>query len=59
MILQQQINAEQMSKLLEDKKTDLLNGFISARTKRKFSSYLVIKEGKVGFEFLNKSKSKN
>ncbi len=59
MILQQQINTEQMSKLLKDKRTDLLNGFVSARTKRKFSSYLVIKDGKVGFEFVSKSKSKS
>jgi DNA topoisomerase III len=34
------------------KATDLLTGFVSARTKRKFSAFLVRdKDGKVGFEF--------
>ena len=41
-----------MQKLLETGKTDLLKDFVSSRTKRKFSAYLVRgKDGKVGFEF--------
>ncbi|ANQ83188.1 DNA topoisomerase III [Azoarcus olearius] len=51
-ILQQPIEREQMAKLLTDGKTDLLKGFVSARTRRKFSAFLVRgKDGKVGFEF--------
>jgi DNA topoisomerase-3 len=51
-ILQQPVEAEQMRKLLAQGKTDLLTGFVSARTRRKFSAYLVRdKAGKVGFEF--------
>ncbi|NTV10554.1 MAG: DNA topoisomerase III, partial [Zoogloea sp.] len=51
-ILQQAVERAQMAKLLETGKTDLLPGFISARTKRKFSAFLVRgADGKVGFEF--------
>ncbi|PKO56451.1 MAG: DNA topoisomerase III, partial [Betaproteobacteria bacterium HGW-Betaproteobacteria-21] len=51
-ILQQPIEREQMLKLLTEGKTELLKGFVSARTRRKFSAYLVRgKDGKVGFEF--------
>ena len=51
-ILQQEIAREQMQKLLGEGKTDLLKGFVSARTRRKFSAYLVRgADGKVGFEF--------
>ena len=51
-ILQQEIVPEQMSKLLNNGKTDLLPGFISQRTRRPFKAYLVKdKNGKVGFEF--------
>jgi len=51
-ILQQPIEREQMSKLLTEGKTDLLKDFVSARTRRKFSAFLVRgKDGKVGFEF--------
>ena len=52
MILQQSIGADQIRKLLETGRTDLLDGFVSARTRRKFKAYLVkTPEGKVGFEF--------
>lgn len=52
MILQQSIAAEQMQKLLNEGRTDLLDGFVSARTKRRFKACLVkTDEGKVGFEF--------
>ena len=53
-ILQQPIEAEQMKKLLVEGRTDLLKEFISNRTRRKFSAFLVAKDGKVGFEFEKK-----
>jgi DNA topoisomerase-3 len=52
LILQQPVEREQMRKLLAEGKTDLLTGFVSARTKRKFSAFLVRDtDGKVSFEF--------
>jgi DNA topoisomerase-3 len=54
-ILQQPIEAGQMRKLLTDGKTDLLKEFVSNRTRRKFSAYLVVAAGKVGFEFEKKA----
>jgi DNA topoisomerase-3 len=53
-ILQQPVDASQMKKLLADGKTDLLKEFVSNRTRRKFSAYLVVAAGKVGFEFEKK-----
>jgi len=53
-ILQQPIEPAQMQKLLADGKTDLLKEFVSNRTRRKFSAYLVVQAGKVGFEFEKK-----
>lgn len=51
-ILQQEILPEQMAKLLNDGKTDLLPGFISQRTRRPFKAFLVKgKDGKISFEF--------
>jgi DNA topoisomerase-3 len=51
-ILQQPIEREQMTKLLDTGRTDLLKNFVSNRTRRKFSAFLVRdKDGKVGFEF--------
>jgi DNA topoisomerase-3 len=41
-----------MRKLLATGRTDLLKDFVSARTRRKFSAFLVRSaDGKVGFEF--------
>jgi DNA topoisomerase III len=54
-ILQQPVEAGQMKKLLADGKTDLLKEFVSNRTRRKFSAYLVVAAGKVGFEFEKKA----
>ncbi len=54
-ILQQPVDAAQMQKMLATGKTDLLKEFVSNRTKRKFSAYLVVAEGKVGFEFEKKA----
>jgi DNA topoisomerase-3 len=51
-ILQQAVEPAQMQKLLAEGRTDLLTGFVSARTRRKFSAFLVRDAaGKVGFEF--------
>ena len=51
-ILQQPVEADQMQKLLSSGRTDLLRNFVSARTRRKFSAFLVRGvDGKVGFEF--------
>jgi DNA topoisomerase-3 len=51
-ILQQEVARAEMSKLLETGKTSLLKGFVSNRTKKKFSAYLTRgADGKVGFEF--------
>jgi DNA topoisomerase-3 len=51
-ILQQEVSRAEMAKLLETGKTSLLKGFVSNRTKKKFSAYLVRgADGKVGFEF--------
>ncbi len=50
-ILQRPIERADMQKLLSSGKTDLLP-FVSARTRRPFSAYLVRQpDGKVGFEF--------
>jgi DNA topoisomerase-3 len=51
-ILQQEVSRGEMTKLLESGKTTLLKGFVSNRTKKKFSAYLTRgADGKVGFEF--------
>jgi DNA topoisomerase-3 len=51
-ILQQDISAEQMGKLLNEGRTDLLQNFVSSRTNRKFKAFLTRgPDGKVGFEF--------
>jgi DNA topoisomerase-3 len=52
-ILQQPIERAQLGKLLETGKTDLLDKFVSMRTRRAFKAMLVWDEaaGKVNFEF--------
>jgi DNA topoisomerase III len=52
-ILQQEISRAEMQKLLNDGRTNLLKGFVSNKSKRKFSAFLVrdAATGKVGFEF--------
>ena len=44
---------EQVKKLLTTGKTDVIKGFVSNRTKRKFDAHLTFdpKEGKIGFDF--------
>ncbi len=52
-ILQQPVTREQMHKLLTTGKTDLLDKFVSMRTRRPFKAMLAwdAQAGKVGFEF--------
>jgi DNA topoisomerase-3 len=51
-VLQQEISQEQVSKLLNEGKTDLLTNFKSSRTGRGFKAYLARQpDGKIGFEF--------
>ncbi|MCZ4313377.1 DNA topoisomerase III [Comamonadaceae bacterium G21597-S1] len=52
-ILQQPVTREQMSKLLAEGKTDMLDKFVSMRTRRPFKAMLAWdpEAGKVGFEF--------
>jgi len=59
-ILQQEISVDQVKKLLAEGKTDLLKGFVSKKTNRKFEAFLIVKDGKTAFEFApreRKSKS--
>ncbi len=61
-ILQQHIEPAQVTKLLAEGKTDLLKGFVSKKTNRKFEAFLVLKDGGTAFEFLpreRKSRSKD
>jgi DNA topoisomerase-3 len=53
MILQQPVTREQMGKLLSTGKTDLLDKFVSMRTRRPFKAFLAWDKeaGKVNFEF--------
>ncbi|MSU64331.1 MAG: DNA topoisomerase III [Pedosphaera sp.] len=50
-ILQQPIEKVQVVKLLAEGKTELLKNFVSNKTNRKFEAFLVLKDGKVSFEF--------
>ncbi|HEY1788694.1 MAG TPA: DNA topoisomerase III, partial [Verrucomicrobiae bacterium] len=50
-ILQQEIAPEQVKKLLAEHKTDLLKGFVSKKTNRKFEAFLIVKDGETKFEF--------
>ena len=52
-ILQCEIPQDQMLKLISTGKTDVLKGFVSNRTKRKFDAHLTfdVKDGKIGFDF--------
>jgi DNA topoisomerase III len=51
-ILGQPITTDQVQKLLKEGKTDKLDKFVSKRTNKPFSAFLVLKKnGSVGFEF--------
>jgi DNA topoisomerase-3 len=57
-ILQQEIDAAQVTKMLTTGKTDLLKGFVSKKTGRKFEAFLVIKDGGTAFEFAPRERKK-
>ena len=51
-LLDKEIPVEELKKLVVDKKTGLIKGFISRRTKRRFDANLLLKDnGSIGFEF--------
>ncbi len=52
-ILHHDITVEQVKTLLNKGKTEVIKGFVSNRTKRKFDAHLTFdpKEGKIGFDF--------
>ncbi|MGD9895959.1 MAG: DNA topoisomerase III [Candidatus Methylacidiphilaceae bacterium] len=51
-ILGRDISREEIAQLLRERKTGLLTGFFSRKTKRRFSAFLEIKDGgKIGFAF--------
>ena len=51
-ILQQPVERAQMQRLLDGGKSELLDGFVSSRTRRRFKAFLVRQpDGKIGFEF--------
>jgi DNA topoisomerase III len=54
-ILQKEIPQDQMIKVLQTGKTDLISQFVS-RKGRRFSAYLILKNGKVKFEFLERQR---
>ena len=56
-ILDKEIPLEELQKLVSEKKTGLLKGFVSRKTKRRFEANLILKEnGSIGFEFPPKKK---
>ena len=55
-ILQQAIDRVQITKLLAEGKTDLLKGFVSKKTNRKFEAFLKFDGAKVSFEFAPREK---
>ena len=55
-ILQQPIEKAQIVKLLAEGKTDLLKGFVSKKTNRKFEAFLKFDGAKVSFEFAPREK---
>lgn len=59
LILNQEIERKQMENLLNHRKTDLLTNFVSKRTHKKFSAFLVLDaKGKMAFEFEAKKTSR-
>ena len=54
--MQQTIEPAQITKLLATGKTDLLKGFVSKKTNRKFEAFLIVKDGKTAFEFAPREK---
>jgi len=56
LILQQAVEPAQVTKLLTEGKTDLLRGFVSNKTNRKFEAFLKWDGTKVSFEFAPREK---
>ena len=57
-LLDKDIPLEEFKKLVSEKKTGLIKGFISRRTKRRFDANLLLKDnGSIGFEFPPKKRS--
>ena len=56
-ILQRTIPRDQAVKLFTQHKTDLLQGFVSSKSKKKFAAHLLFdpKTGKIGFEFAERT----
>ncbi len=54
-ILQQDIHKSELLNILHSGRTSLLSAFKSARTGRGFKAYLVLNDGKIGFEFEKKA----
>ena len=51
-LLDKEIPLEEFQKLVSEKKTGLIKGFVSRRTKRPFDANLILKDnGGIGFEF--------
>jgi DNA topoisomerase-3 len=51
-LLDKEIPEEEFKKLITEKKTGLIKGFVSRRTKRPFDASLILKDdGGIGFEF--------
>lgn len=56
-LLDKEIPLEEFQKLINEKKTGLIKGFISRRTKRRFDANLLLKDnGSIGFDFPPKKK---
>jgi DNA topoisomerase-3 len=56
-LLDKEIPLEEFKKLVSEKKTGLIKGFVSRRTKRRFDANLLLKDnGSIGFEFPPKKK---
>ncbi|WP_202213659.1 DNA topoisomerase III [Methylacidimicrobium sp. AP8] len=55
-ILGRPISRAEIAQLLRDRKTGLLSGFLSRKTKRRFSAFLELKDGgKIGFTFAKRA----
>ena len=51
-ILSRDITSEEVTELLANKRTQLLSGFISKKSKRAFKAFLIVKSnGSIAFEF--------
>ena len=51
-LLDKEIPLDEFQKLVDERKTGLIKGFVSKRTKRPFDANLILKDnGSIGFEF--------